>query len=86
MVRRSAPGLSIAATVASATPVSAPFQPAWAAPTTRAFRSANSSGPQSALDAAMARPGTRVTTPSARGRSPPGHGLSATTTSAEWIW
>ena len=51
----------MAAIVFSSTPVKAPFQPAWAAPMTRASASANSTGPQSADEAPMARPGRSVT-------------------------
>ena len=46
----------MAATVASITPVKAPRQPACAAPITPASASANSSGPQSAVETPMARP------------------------------
>ena len=55
----------IAATVASRTPPSAPFQPAWAAPITPASGSAKRTGWQSAVSTAMAMPGVAVTTPSA---------------------
>ena len=48
--------------------------------------SASSTGPQSAVETPMARPGTRVTMASARGRSLAGHDVSATTTVGEWIW
>ena len=68
MRERSAPSFSMAAIAASITPVSAPRQPAWAAPITRASASANSSGPQSAVDTPMASRGVRVTMASARGR------------------
>ena len=60
----------MAAMVFSSTPVKAPFQPACAAPMTRASASANSTGPQSAVDAPMAMPGRSVTIASAFGRSP----------------
>jgi len=40
-------------------------------------------GPQSAVLTPMARPGMRVTMPSARGRASPGHGVSAITTCGE---
>ena len=53
---------------ASSTPSSAPRQPACAAPITRACASANSTGPQSAVEMPMASAGTRVTMASARGR------------------
>ena len=52
-----APSRSIAASVASSTPSSAPRQPAWAAPITPASGSANSTGAQSAVSTASARPG-----------------------------
>ena len=61
MRSRLAPSRSIAATVFSSTPVKAPFQPAWAAPITRASASANSTGPQSAVETPMAMPGVSVT-------------------------
>src|SRR5258708_5791249 len=67
MRARSAPHRSIAAIVASSTPVAAPRQPAWAAPTTPACWSANSTGPQSAGVTPIARPGVRGTMASARG-------------------
>src|SRR5450759_3782888 len=50
MRERSAPSVSMAATTASITPVRAPRQPACAAPITPASASANSRGPQSAVD------------------------------------
>ena len=62
---RSAPRSSIAATVASITPPSAPFQPAWAAPITPASRSASRTGVQSAVRMPSARPGRSVTIASA---------------------
>ena len=86
MRARRAPSFSIATSVASATPVSAPFQPACAAPTTPASPSANRIGPQSAVPTPIARPGTRVTIASARGELSRVQGDSATTTSGEWIW
>ena len=49
-------------------PVSAPFQPACAAPITRALGSTSRIGPQSAAVAPIARPSVRVTMASARGR------------------
>ena len=67
-------------------PVSAPFQPACAAPITRAFGSTNRIGPQSAAVTPIARPSVRVTMASARGRDAPCQGAVATTTSGEWIW
>ena len=85
MPERSAPSFSIAATVDSTTPVSAPFQPACAAPMTRAFGSASRTGPQSAAVMPMAKPSMRVTMASARGRAAVSHGSDATTTSGEWI-
>ena len=63
MSPRLAPSRSIAATVASTTPVSAPFQPACAAPTTRACASANRIMPQSAPVTPSARPGVAVDDP-----------------------
>ena len=75
----------MAAAVASITPVSAPRQPACAAPITPASASANSNGPQSAVDTPIASRGLRVTMASARGRAPCVHGSSATTTSGECI-
>jgi hypothetical protein len=57
----------------------APRQPAWAAATTRACGSANSTGAQSAVSTPSAMPGVAVTMASARGRSSRVHGLSATT-------
>ena len=86
MLLRSAPSFSIAAMVDSSTPVSAPFQPAWAAPMTRALGSANRIGPQSAAVTPMAIPSVRVTMASARGRASPCQGPVATTASGEWIW
>ena len=79
MRARSAPHRSIAAIVASSTPVAAPRQPAWAAPMTPACWSASSTGPQSAVVTPMARPGVRVTMASARGRSCAVHGRSIVT-------
>ena len=61
MRARAAPSFSMAATVASITPAKAPRQPACAAPTTPACASANSNGPQSAVETPMASPGMRVT-------------------------
>ncbi len=58
----------MAAMVSSVTPASAPRQPACAAPMTRACASANSTGPQSAVETPMASPATLVTIASARGR------------------
>jgi hypothetical protein len=80
---RLAPQRSIASIVASITPVSAPRQPACAAPITRACASANSTGPQSAVDTPTASPGVRVTMASARGRSFGDHARSAVTTVGE---
>ena len=50
-------------------PLSAPRQPAWAAATTRACASANSTGAQSAVSTPSAIPGVAVTMASAFGRS-----------------
>ena len=52
-----APSLRMASTVASMMPPSAPFQPACAAPITRASPSQNSTGAQSAVSTPMASPG-----------------------------
>jgi hypothetical protein len=65
--------------------VKAPRQPACAAPTTPASASANSNGPQSAVETPMASFGSRVTTASARGRVSCVHEPSAIATSGEWI-
>ncbi len=87
MRSRSAPSFSIAATVASITPVSAPRHPAWAAPITRASRVGQQHRPAvGGRDADGEAGRTRVTMASARGRSLAGHGVSATTTVGEWIW
>ena len=83
MRERSAPSVSMAATTAAITPVRAPRQPACAAPITPASASANSRGPQSAVDTPIASRGVRVTMASARGRFSRVHGWSATTTSGE---
>ena len=64
----------------------APNRIARAAPMTRARGSANSTGPQSAVATPMARPGSRVTMPSAGGRESLVQGVIATTTSGEWTW
>ena len=58
---RVAPSFSISRSVASSTPVSAPRQPAWAAPITRASASANSTGAQSAVRMPSSTPGVAVT-------------------------
>ncbi len=82
---RSAPSRSIAATVDSITPVSAPFPPGMGGHDhTRLTGSAKRIGPQSAVAMPSARPGTRVTIASAFGRSATGKGASTVTTSAEW--
>ena len=52
-----APSASIAATAEWTTPPSAPFQPAWTAPTTRASASASSTGAQSAVRTPQITPG-----------------------------
>jgi hypothetical protein len=72
----------MAATVASTTPSRAPFQPACAAPTTRARGSANRIIPQSAPVTPSASPGVAVTIPSQRGRSEAAHGEETASTSA----
>ncbi len=77
-----APSLVMASTVASTMPDSAPRQPAWAAPMTRAAPSHNRTGAQSAVRMPMASPGFAVTMASASGVLPSFHGLSATTASA----
>ena len=85
MPLRSAPSFSMASMVDSRMPVSAPFQPACAAPITRAFGSTNRIGPQSAAVTPIARPSVRVTMASAFGRDAPCQGPVATTASGEWI-
>ena len=82
---RWAPSFSIAATVASTTPPSAPRQPAWAAPTIAACESASSTGAQSAASMPSMTPGRSVTMASARGDCSAVQGRSTVTTSAEWI-
>jgi hypothetical protein len=84
---RLAPSRAIAATVASATPASAPRQPACAAPITRATRigekdraaiggrHANGETGRAGNDGVSARASVR-----------PPRRLSATTTWGEWIW
>ena len=84
MPLRSAPSFSIAAMVDSRTPVSAPFQPACAAPITRARGSTNRIGPQSAVVTPIARPAVPVTMASALGRAGPCQGPVAITASGEW--
>ena len=81
---RLAPSRSIAATVASMTPVKAPFQPACAAPTTRARESANRIMPQSAPVTPSASPGVAVTIPSQRGRASGAQCAEIATASGEW--
>ena len=84
---RRAPSFSIAAIVASTTPLSAPFQPACAAPITPAVRSASSTGAQSAAITPSTTSGRSVTSPSALGA--PGEvqrSVSTVSTSVEWIW
>src|SRR5262249_26978994 len=81
---RSAPQCSMAAMVASRTPVAAPRQPAWATPMTPAVSSANRTGPQSAVVTPMASPGTAVTIASARGPSCGRPGRAVVTHSGEW--
>ncbi len=70
-----------------APPPSAPFQPAWAAPITLAWASANSTGAQSAVRMPSARPGVAVTmaSPSAA-RFASQSGAQPTWTMALWIW
>ena len=70
----SAPSSTMAATVASITPATAPRQPAWAAPITPASVSANRIGAQSAVMMPRAMSGRSVTIASARGPSPGAHG------------
>jgi hypothetical protein len=67
---RTAPNSSIARSVDSMTPASAPFHPAWAAPITLARESANSTGAQSAVSTPNAIPGMFVAIPSACGGDP----------------
>ncbi len=62
-----APSSTMASTVASTMPESAPRQPAWAAPMTRASPSQKRTGAQSAVRTPMARPGVAVTMASASG-------------------
>ena len=80
---RRAPIRSIAAMVASRTPVRAPRQPAWAAPITPACGSAKRTGAQSAVRTPRTRPRLAVTSASALGRSPV---QGASTTSASALW
>ena len=82
MRRGSAPREAMASTVASRTPPSAPFQPAWAPPTTIACGSANSTGAQSAVRMPRAMFGRSVTIASARGKSFGCQGASTTNASA----
>ncbi len=77
---------SIASSVASVMPPSAPFHPAWAAPTTPASASANKTGAQSAVRIPSNRPGRFVTSASPCGRTSSSGGVSIVTASAEWIW
>ena len=72
---RRAPSPSMAATVASKIPSSAPRQPACAAATTPASGSAKRTGAQSAVSALTAMPRSAVTMPSALGRAPFGQAL-----------
>ncbi len=81
MFLRLAPSPSIAAMAESATPASAPRQPAWAAPITRASASAKRIGPQSAAPTPSATPVRLVTTASALGPLPGSHTVSTTTVS-----
>ena len=74
----------MASTAASTTPFSAPRQPAWAAPITPASRSASSTGTQSAVRMASARPGVAVAMASTRGASSRGQGALTTSASALW--
>ena len=78
--RRAAPKPSMAMTVSSSTPSTAPRQPACAPPITPALRSANNTGAQSPVIMPRIRPARRVTTPSASGRRSSGQASSATTT------
>ena len=83
---RLAPSFSIAAIVVSTTPPSAPFQPAWQAPTTPALLSASSTGAQSAASTPSTMPGRLLTNPSALGA--PGElqrSAPTVSTSVEWI-
>jgi len=79
-------GATIAVTVAPTTPLSAPFQPAWAAPITLAAGSARRTGTQSAVRMPRAMPRRSVTSASARGLSSRGHGSVTVMTSGLWIW
>ena len=78
---RLAPSRSMAVTVDSTTPVSAPFQPACAAPMTRACWSAKRIMPQSAPVTPSANPAVAVTSASHRGRALAGH-MSVTATAS----
>jgi hypothetical protein len=80
-----APRSTMLCTSASTTPVTAPRQPAWAAPMTRASGSASRTGAQSAVPMPRATPGRVVTMASTRGRAFSGHGFVTSTTSALWI-
>ena len=77
-----APSRTIAATVASITPATAPRQPAWTAPATPAFGSASRIGAQSAVMMPRAMSRRVVTMASARGPLPGSHGIVTSTTSA----
>ncbi len=79
-----APSRAIASTVASITPASAPFQPACAAPMTRASGSANRIMPQSAPVTPRPRPGVAVTSASQRGRASGAKAEEIVATSGEW--
>src|SRR5690349_3838663 len=79
---RRAPSPSMLAMVDSSTPPMAPRQPAWAAATTPATGSANSTGVQSAASTPTAMPLDAVTRASARGRSASGQ-ASVTATAVE---
>ena len=82
---RRAPSFSMAATVASSTPPSAPFQPAWAAPITPALASANSTGAQSAVRMPSTTPGMAVTMPSPSCLAAKSQSAPTTWTLALWI-
>ena len=81
-----APRPTMAATVASRMPASAPFQPAWAAPITPASGSASSTGPQSAASTPRSRPGRSVTRASASGASRVSQGAVDLSAVAPWTW
>ena len=83
---RAAPSPTMASTVASITPASAPRQPAWAAPITPASASASSTGAQSAESTPSVMCGRSVTSASACTLGRFGCGARARTTTAPCTW